>query len=52
MPKNKDAIIRYHTIDNCLTNKFKKYPSLQFLREKCEEAPVVSSLSEMRLDIF
>lgn len=38
MPANKHALIRYKIIDNCLTNKFRRYPSLERLKEACEEA--------------
>jgi predicted DNA-binding transcriptional regulator YafY len=37
MPVNKSALIRYHIIDKCLTNTLKKYPSLEYIKEKIEE---------------
>jgi predicted DNA-binding transcriptional regulator YafY len=38
MPANKYALIRYRTIDRCLTNRSKAYPSKEELRLACEEA--------------
>ncbi len=38
MPANKYALIRYRCIDKCLTDKYHKYPSRDYLREACEEA--------------
>lgn len=35
MPKNKSAVIRHRIINNCLRDKRKKFPSLQFLAEEC-----------------
>jgi len=35
MPLNKEAVIRYNIIDNCLTNKYKKYPTIAHLIESC-----------------
>jgi predicted DNA-binding transcriptional regulator YafY len=37
MPKNKDAISRYYIIDDCLRNKQKPYPDINYLKEKIEE---------------
>ena len=37
MPQNKSALIRYHIIDSCLTNKYRKFPTLEFIIEKIEE---------------
>ena len=38
MPANKYALIRYRTIDRCLTNRSSVYPSKEDLRLACEEA--------------
>ncbi len=38
MPANKYALIRYRTIDRCLTNRSYVYPSKEDLRLACEEA--------------
>ncbi len=38
MPANKYALIRYRTIDRCLTNRSNAYPSKEDLRLACEEA--------------
>lgn len=37
MPVNRNALIRYRTIDNCLRNKFRKW-TLEDLIEACSEA--------------
>lgn len=37
MPVNKNALIRYKTIDNCLRNKYRRW-ALEDLVEKCSEA--------------
>lgn len=37
MPQNKEAVIRYNIIDKCLTNPYKKYPSMDILIEECEK---------------
>ena len=37
MSSNKNALIRYKTIDRCLRNKYKKY-TLEDLIEECSEA--------------
>lgn len=37
MPANKYALLRYRIIDECLTNKGRPYPTLDDLREACEE---------------
>ena len=37
MPVNKNALIRYKTIDNCLRNKYRRW-TLEDLVEKCSEA--------------
>ena len=38
MPANKYALIRYRTIDRCLRNEGKPFPSKEELRLACEEA--------------
>lgn len=38
MPANKFALLRYRVIDRCLTNKGKRFPSREDLRQACEEA--------------
>ena len=43
MPANKYALIRYRTIDRCLTNRSNAYPSKEDLRLACEEALYGSS---------
>lgn len=35
MPKNKSAAIRYRIIDQCINDKRHRYPSLEYLAEKC-----------------
>lgn len=37
MPSNKSALLRYRIIDNQLRNKFRKFPSIDEIRDKCEE---------------
>lgn len=37
MPVNRNALIRYRTLDNCLRNKYKKY-TLEDLVDACSEA--------------
>jgi len=37
MPANKYALLRYRIIDNCLTNKYKPFPSKEELRQACED---------------
>lgn len=37
MPANKYALLRYRIIDECLTNRFRPYPSKEDLQEACEE---------------
>ena len=38
MPANKYALIRYRTIDRCLRNVARPFPSKEELRAACEEA--------------
>lgn len=37
MPANKNAIIRHRIIDQCINDKRHKYPSLEFLADRCSE---------------
>lgn len=37
MPANKSALLRYRIIDSCLTNKLKKYPTLEDIQERIED---------------
>ena len=37
MPSNKNAVIRHRIIDQCINNKRHRYPSLEFLAERCSE---------------
>lgn len=37
MPANKFATIRYHVIDKMLRNKYKPYPSVEDIMDKCSE---------------
>jgi len=37
MPANKFATIRYHVIDKMLRNKYKPYPSVEDIMEKCSD---------------
>ena len=39
MPANRNALIRYKTIDNCLRNKYEKeYRTLEDLIDACSDA--------------
>ena len=38
MPINKSALLRYKIIDRTLRNKYKPYPSVEELRQACEDA--------------
>ncbi len=35
MPLNKDALTRYRVIDNCLNDKWKRYPTLENIADAC-----------------
>ena len=37
MPANKNAIIRHRIIDQCINNKRHRYPSLEYLADRCSE---------------
>ena len=43
MPANKYALLRYRIIDDCLTNKGKKFPTKEDLKYACEQALYGSS---------
>ncbi|NNC84039.1 MAG: WYL domain-containing protein [Flavobacteriales bacterium] len=57
MPANKYALIRYRVIDECLTNRFRPYPTKEDLRRACEDALYGSqnehiSISTIEKDIY
>ena len=53
MPKNKEALIRYRIIDRCLKDRQHKYPSKQYLLDRCEEKLGTSfATSTIEKDIF
>ena len=37
MPVNKNALLRYRVIDSCLTNRQRKFPTMEFIMDKIEE---------------
>jgi len=37
MPANKSALLRYHIIDGCLTNRLRKYPTMEYIIAKIEK---------------
>lgn len=37
MPKNKSAAIRFRIIDQCISNRRHRFPSLDFIAERCSE---------------
>ena len=43
MPANKYALLRYRIIDDCLTNKGRKFPTMEDLQYACEQALYGSS---------
>lgn len=45
MPANKNAVLRYHIIDACLTNKQLKFPSMEYIIKKIEQQ-LSSTLSD------
>ncbi len=49
MSKTLDATIRYRIINNCLRNKFKKFPTKQTLIQACEDK-LGTSISERTID--
>ena len=52
MPANKFATIRYHVIDKMLRNKYRPYPSVEDIIEKCSEVLLKRvSLSSIEKDI-
>ncbi|NND93717.1 MAG: WYL domain-containing protein [Flavobacteriales bacterium] len=57
MPANKYALIRYRVIDECLTNKYRPFPTKEELRRACEDALYGSqnqrvSISTIEKDLF
>lgn len=57
MPANKYALIRYRVIDECLTNRFRRFPTKEDLRRACEDALYGSqnehiSISTIEKDIY
>jgi predicted DNA-binding transcriptional regulator YafY len=50
MPKNLDATIRYRVIDRCLRSKSHKYPSKEYLCEKCAEAVGASVIATRTIE--
>jgi len=38
MPSNKSALLRYRIIDKCIRNKYRTFPSKEFIRQACEDA--------------
>lgn len=49
MPVNKSALIRYRIIDSCLTNTLRKYPTLEFIKEKIDEL-IDANISESMIN--
>ncbi len=43
MPANKYALLRYRIIDDCLTNRFRPYPTKEDIQSACEDALYGSS---------
>jgi len=37
MPSNKNAIMHHRIIDQCINSKRHKYPSLEYLADRCSE---------------
>lgn len=57
MPANKYALIRYRVIDECLTNRFRTFPTKEDLRRACEDALYGSqneriSISTIEKDLY
>ncbi len=50
MSKNREAAIRYRVLNNCLKNKFRKFPTKEELREACCEALGVSDISTRTIE--
>ncbi len=38
MPSTKSALLRFKIIDRCLSNKYKTFPTIEDLRQACEDA--------------
>lgn len=43
MPTNKYALLRYRIIDDCITNKYRPYPTIEDMMDACEQALYGSS---------
>ncbi len=57
MPANKSALLRYRIIDKCIRNKYKPFPTKEYLRQACEDALFNSvgervSISTIEKDIY
>ncbi|MBO4820905.1 MAG: hypothetical protein J5548_05510 [Prevotella sp.] len=50
MPANKNALIRYKTIDNCLRNRYRRW-TLDDLVEACCEALYDMDYSELKITL-
>ena len=37
MPSNKNAIVRHRIIDQCINNKRHKFPTLEYLADRCSQ---------------
>ena len=48
MPANKNALIRYKTIDNCLRNRYRRW-TLEDLVDACSEALYDMDYSELKI---
>ena len=48
MPANKNALIRYKTIDNCLRNRYRRW-TLDDLVDACSEALYDMDYSELKI---
>lgn len=50
MSKNREAAIRYRVLNNCLKNKFRRFPTKEELREACCEALGVRDISTRTIE--
>ena len=51
MPVNKSAMVRYRIIDGCLRNRMHRYPSIEYIQEKINDAGYDVSVSMLRKDL-
>lgn len=51
MPVNKSAMVRYRIIDGCLRNSMHRYPTIEYLQEKINDAGYDVSVSMLRKDL-